>query len=133
MDRSTRSGRVFASYMPDPDLFEKLGPAEVIHTDIDIAQVLQNAMAAADRRACAREQGLPDEDNDESGWEDDVDSRPPSPLSELSSRPDSPSEQGIGTSTAAVEGNRCVLSQRCCVSYSFFIQPPPACPAQYTT
>ncbi|KAJ7602797.1 hypothetical protein DFH06DRAFT_1351030 [Mycena polygramma] len=94
MERSTRNGQVFSPYSADPH------PApEVIHTGVDLAEFLKAAMNAADRRAASLDQDLQSpahDSDDEDGWEDmaEVDSRPLSPVSELSASR-SPSPDGV--------------------------------------
>ncbi|KAJ6524918.1 hypothetical protein DFH09DRAFT_1329279 [Mycena vulgaris] len=90
MDRATRTGRVFSPYVVDPSIFTNLAPSNIIYTDIDVGPHLQSAMANADRRAAALDcdELTGNESTDE--WEDlneELDSRPPSPLSDLTVSP----------------------------------------------
>ncbi|KAK6978070.1 hypothetical protein R3P38DRAFT_2580491 [Favolaschia claudopus] len=76
MQRNTRSGRVYATFTHRLDI-------EVVTTNIDIRNVLEEAILDADRRAAAYEEGLGPEFADDSEWEDELESRPPSPLTDL--------------------------------------------------
>ncbi|KAJ7433333.1 hypothetical protein FB451DRAFT_1419783 [Mycena latifolia] len=97
MHRSTRTGRVFSPYTVDPALFTNVPQPEISHTAVDLEPYLHTALARADRRAAAYDGGLvfdlalpPDLDTEPGEWEDEddeVDSRAPLPLSELSATP----------------------------------------------
>lgn len=97
MDRTTRSGRLFSSYMVEADIIAKFPDAEIIRTGIDLSDFVKRAMAAADLRAAALDQESCTKDEEEDDeWEDvEVDSRPPSPLSELTASPRSASPAGM--------------------------------------
>ncbi|KAJ7431724.1 hypothetical protein FB451DRAFT_1381385 [Mycena latifolia] len=92
MNRSTRTGRVFSPYVVDASLFTNAPHPEIIHTGVDLGPFLESALARADRCAAAlnADEDLtvvvaPDLDTEPGEWEDeeDLDSRPPSPLSDL--------------------------------------------------
>ncbi|KAK7029973.1 hypothetical protein R3P38DRAFT_3188898 [Favolaschia claudopus] len=76
MQRNTRSGRVYATFTHRLDV-------EVLTTNIDLRAALEAAILDSDRRAAAREAGLSPEFADDSEWEDELESRPPSPLTDL--------------------------------------------------
>ncbi|KAJ6524637.1 hypothetical protein DFH09DRAFT_1286332 [Mycena vulgaris] len=89
MNRATRTGRVFSPYVIDPAVFATLPPADVIHTGVDLGPILQTALANADRRAAALDRSEHAEEDAEE-WEDiteELESRPPSPLSDLTATP----------------------------------------------
>lgn len=96
MDRTTRSGRIFSSYMIDAEIIANFPDAEIIHTGIDLSDFLKRAMTAADLRAAALGQDFSTPD-DEDEWEDilEVHSRPLSPVSELTASPRSASPAGM--------------------------------------
>jgi hypothetical protein len=77
----------------------------VIHTNISLDRLLQEALVATDRRAADLDAGGEVGGEDEDEWEDEVDleSRPPTPLSDisspLSSPPSSPSASHPPTPT----------------------------------
>ncbi|KAJ6491881.1 hypothetical protein DFH09DRAFT_1290999, partial [Mycena vulgaris] len=90
MDRATRTGRVFSPYVVDPSIFDNFAPSDIIHTTIDLGPHLQSAMANADRRAAALDRDELNGDEDADEWEDvtdELNSRPPSPMSDLTVSP----------------------------------------------
>lgn len=97
MSRATRGGRIFSPYQLDPDTLDSMPPPEIISTSIDLGPFLHAALINADQQAAVHDRDDPplDEDEDDEGWEDELDSRAPSPLSDLTSPPASRSTSPV--------------------------------------
>ncbi|KAJ7856944.1 hypothetical protein B0H14DRAFT_2507528 [Mycena olivaceomarginata] len=102
--RTTRSGAQFSPNELDSLTLNGV-TSGAIHTNISLDQLLQEALVATDRRAADLDAGGEVGGEDEDEWEDEVDleSRPPTPLSDisslLSSPPSSPSASHPPTPT----------------------------------